>query len=708
MHAMLPALREELALLPGPVLADGQPSWTLHDPVRGQFFRIDWLTFEILARWSLGHRSLIAESIATATTLQAQPADVDDVVKFVTENQLVSLLGVDHAERLAAAAAKGRLSVLQWLLHHYLFFRIPLWRPDAWLGRWQQVADFFYRPAFLCGSAAALMLGVVQLVRHSDFFLTTLVNTFTPTGFLGYGVALILVKLLHELGHAFTAKRHGCRIPAMGVAFLVLWPMAYTDTNEVWRLTSRWQRLHVAAAGLVTELLVGTWALLAWGFLPDGELRGLAFVLCTTSLVATITINASPFMRFDGYFIACDLLDLPNLHGRSFALARWKLREWIFELGQPPPEQFSPRRRRALILFAWGTWLYRLVVFLGIAVLVYHFFIKAVGILLFAVEIGWFIVLPVWREVKEWRMLARIPVAGAVSRRRRPWLWKLALPGALLVLAFLPWPGRVTASALLRPADIWPLHVPGAAALADNQLVEGRPVSAGSPLVRLQPAELTSKARVAGLRLEQARWAAFSAGTEADTRASRLVAEEEAAAAEKQVQAIELELLRYAPLAPGNGVIRDTAPDLRVGEWLPADERLAHVVGKDRAIIETYLDEDQVRQIRPGQRGIFVAQGREGPVLEVEVIDIDADATRILPDARLAAAAGGHILARERQQQVVPEFAVYRVVLAVNSPWQEFQSHIWRGDVTIRTDATSRLTRYFRHAVMVLLRETGF
>jgi putative peptide zinc metalloprotease protein len=90
------------------------------------------------------------------------------------------------------------------------------------------------------------------------------------------------------------------------------------------------------------------------------------------------------------------------------------------------------------------------------------------------------------------------------------------------------------------------------------------------------------------------------------------------------------------------------------------------------------------------------------------VVAIDADATRMLPDGRLAATTGGHILARERQQQVVPEFAVYRVVLAVKSPWQELQAHIWRGDVTIRTDATSRLTRYVRHAVMVLLRETGF
>lgn len=708
MHALLPALREELSLLPGPVLSDGQPSWTLHDPVRGLFYRIDWLTFEILARWSLGHRSLIAESVATATTLQAQPSDVDEVVKFVTENQLVSLLGVDGAERLSTVAAQGRLSVLQWLLHHYLFFRVPLLRPDAWLGRWQHVAGFFSSVAFLRCSALALVPGVIQAVRHGGEFVATLVNTFTPAGLAGYGLALIFVKVLHELGHAFTAKRHGCRVPTMGVAFLVLWPMAYTDTNEVWRLPNRWQRLQVAGAGIVTELLVGIWALLAWGLLPEGELRGLAFMLCTTSLVATLAVNASPFMRFDGYFILCDLVDLPNLHARSFALARWRLREWIFRLRQPPPEQFPPRRQQLLILFAWLTWLYRLSVFLGIAVLVYHFFIKAVGILLFAVELGWFIVLPVWREVKAWPALAAAAPAAKARRAGWAWQWKLALLGVCGGLAFLPWPGRVTATGLLRPAEIWPLHVPGAATLTGSNLREGARVTAGSPLAQLQSADLAAKAQVAAVRLEQARWAAFSSGSGKISRAGRLVAEEEAAAAEKQLRALELELERFAPVAPGAGVIRDTLPDLRTGEWLPADERLAHVVGTDRAVVETYLDEEQVRRVQAGQRGIFVTQGREGPVLDLEVVSIDADATRVLADARLAATTGGHVLTREKQQQIVPEFAVYRVVLAVKSPWQELDSHIWRGNLTIRTEPYSRATRYLRQAVMVLLRETGF
>src|SRR5690606_33005699 len=128
-------------------------------------------------------------------------------------------------------------------------------------------------------------------------------------------------------------------------------------------------------------------------------------------------INASPFMRFDGYFLLSDYLQMPNLHARAFALARWDLRERLFGLGEPAPEHFRGNQRRALVLFAWATWVYRLVLFLGIAALVYHFFIKALGIFLFLVEIVWFIAKPLWSEIRAWR--ERAPQIARSQRARR-------------------------------------------------------------------------------------------------------------------------------------------------------------------------------------------------------------------------------------------------------------------------------------------------
>jgi putative peptide zinc metalloprotease protein len=328
----LPVLRDELRLSEGPALRDGQPTWTLHDPARNLFFRLDWMSMEILSRWSLDAEDAILESIKTGTTLTPSRGDITDFARFLADNQLVQPRGPGSAAALAARRARGD------------------------------------RSAF-----------VHQIARQWESFISSLVDTFSLSGLLSYGFAIFLVKVCHELGHAFTAKQSGCRVPTMGIAFLVMWPVAYTDTNETWRLRDRRQRLQVASAGIVTELVIAAWASCAWAFLPDGGLRSAAFVLATTSWVTTLAINASPFMRFDGYFLLSDWLDIPNLHDRSFALARWRLREWLFGLGEPRPEYFRPRLEKGLILFAWLTWTYRLIVFLGIALLVYYLFFKALA-----------------------------------------------------------------------------------------------------------------------------------------------------------------------------------------------------------------------------------------------------------------------------------------------------------------------------------------
>lgn len=697
----LPQLREELDLLPGPVLADGQPSWTLHDPVRNRFFSVDWPTFEILQRWSFDDPEAIAASIAAGTTLHLTADDVQQVARFLLDNQLLKPAGRDSARQLAERRARMEGSRFKWLLHHYLFFRVPLWHPDAWLDRWLPFTRLFASRGFAVLTLLALAAGLSQVARQWDGFLASLVDTFSWQGLAAYGVAVVVVKLLHELGHAFTAKRFGCRIPSMGVAFLVLWPMAYTDTNETWRLTSRWQRLQVASAGILTELVIAAWATLAWALLPDGELRSAAFVLATTSWVATLAINASPFMRFDGYFILSDWLDLPNLHERSFALARWKLREYLFDLGEERPEHFPPRREAWLIAFAWATWIYRLVVFLGIAVLVYHFFIKLVGIFLFLVEIVWFIAMPIRHELQAWR--ARWP---RIRSRRRS-LINLLLLGGLLVLLLVPWPGRLHTSGVLRAAEIWPVFAPGPAQVERLPFAEGARVPAGAELLGLATPELRLRREGLLARIAALRWQAASAGFDSESRALLQSRQEELATAMAELSGLDEELSRYTPKAPFAGRLRDLDPDLHAGQWLAAKERIALLVGEG-SLVETYLDEEQVKRIRVGDRGAFVSDAGEGPLLRLRVTNIDADATRVLADGMLAVQAGGHILTRQRGEQLVPEHGAYRVSLAVESPLESLAGQSWRGQVVLHARWEAPAWRYLRSALAVLVRETSF
>jgi putative peptide zinc metalloprotease protein len=200
---------------------------------------------------------------------------------------------------------------------------------------------------------------------------------------------------MHEMAHALTAKHLGCRVTSMGVALLVLFPVLYTDTTDAWRLHHRRERLAIVLAGIRMELHLALLATFLWSFLADGPLRSAAFFIATTSWLTSLAINLSPFMRFDGYYALADWLGAANLQPRAFALGRWRLREALFGLNEPPPEQLSRSREHIFILYGWATWIYRLMLFLGIALLIYYFAFKLLGIALFAVEIIWFVLLPV-------------------------------------------------------------------------------------------------------------------------------------------------------------------------------------------------------------------------------------------------------------------------------------------------------------------------
>jgi putative peptide zinc metalloprotease protein len=696
----LPTLREDLAIEPGPRLSDGQPSWTLHDPARNQFFQLDWPSFEMLSRWELGEPHEIIAQINRDTTLALDLSALHELLTFLRDQQLLQP-APGAAPALAASLSRQRGGWSQWLLHNYLFFRIPLVRPDRALRRAQPYVSFLFTRGFWWLTLFAAALGGVAAYRESERFVATLMDTLTWQGMAAYGAALIFAKTCHELGHAFTAKHFGCRVPTMGVAFLVMWPVAYTDTNEVWKLSRREQRLVVAGAGILTELAIAAWATLAWAWLPEGGPKQIAFLLSTTTWISTLVINGSPFMRFDGYFLLSDYLGIPNLHSRSFALARWDLRERLFHLNEPAPEHFSPRMHKGLVIFAWAVWIYRLVLFLGIAALVYHFFIKAVGIFLFAVEISWFIAMPLWRELKEWHN--RWPAIRQGGRVRFSALCALSL----VMLIFIPWPNRMLTSGLLQPQQRMALYAPVHAVIDALPVANGQAVAAGQPLLSLASPDLDLRAEEAGARQGALRWQSGAAAFDNTTRKNWQLLQDQLAHANAEQATVGADLQRYRPIAPYRGLLVDVDPDLRPGDWLKSQEPLGELIGEGGWQVVTYVDEDEIRRLAIGDRALFIAEGLGGPNLSAHVTSIDRNASRTLGEGALATLSGGHVLVRESNGILYPEQAIYRVVLGIDANVPA-TSQLLRGHVAIAGRWESPATRFLRTALAVAWREAGF
>lgn len=689
-----PPLRDDLKLYESAAYADGAPAWVIQDPVTNRFYRIGWLEYECLLRWHLPP-ARIAHEICTGTTLEVDEEQVLEFAKFLDQHNLLRATP-KKVELLQKKSGEAKWKSGKWWLHTYLFIRVPLVRPQRLLqtlAPW--VAPLFTWTALwlLLGATA---LGLVLVARQWDTFVHSFMDMLSPSGLAGFALALIVSKTLHEMGHALVATRLGVRVAHMGVAFVVLWPMLYTDTGESWRLRSHRQRLAISIAGISTELALAGLATLAWALLDDGMLRQSMLYLATTGWILSLALNASPFMRFDGYFILSDVLDFPNLHERAGATAKAFMRRRLLGLNDPDPEPLRPEVRWKLRLFAYLTWLYRLTVFLGIAFAVYYFFFKALGIFLLLVELWWFVAKPVWTEIMVWKK--RWPEVPAVNRIL---VWGLA--AGVLALAAFPWSADLKAPGVARaerqqiiyspqPARVLLMHAPG-------QVKEGDSL-AQLDMPDLQARQARTQASVTALSQQLPRLMGQEQGLDVQQATIRRLQEQLA-----ESRAIEEETARLHLKAEFAGQWGDVDRHLRAGAWINTRTPLGVLVDPESWIVDAYVDQQQVGRIAVGAKAGFWPQ-RWGRSLDATVIEVDSARSQQLPYAMLDARHGGTIATQPHEKESLPVQPVYRVRLKLQEAPAQLRE--LRGTVHISAERSSWLWHVVQNGLAVVIRESGF
>ncbi|TAK62822.1 HlyD family efflux transporter periplasmic adaptor subunit [Methylobacter sp.] len=697
----LPPLREELDLFPGPCAFDGSPTWTLYDPVNQHFYRIGQLENEILAHWDLNSPEAISEQISQQGLINVSVDDIQHLLQFLAGHNLLQSRGKEAVQRLVGQAKAAHHHWFTWLIHHYLFFKIPLLRPDRLLARTYPALRWIYQPAVLHVLIALVLVNLYLLIDRWDMFSRTFLHFFSTEGFVYYAVALALTKTLHELGHAYTAHRYGCRVSAMGVAFLVMMPVLYTDASDAWKLTSRRQRLAIGFGGIAAELGLAVLCTTLWHFLPDGPLRSSVFLMATTTWVMTLLINLNPLMRFDGYFLLSDYWGIENLQNRAFALGRWQLRRLLFGFLDEVPERFPAKTQRLLLIYAWCIWIYRFFLFLGIALLVYHFFFKLLGLFLMMVEVGWFIMLPIVKEVKYW----------LEHRQRMEWnrntLTTLSAILIVIGILFIPWKSRIEAPGLLKIAAHTELFMPLPAKLDRILVVKGETVKAGQALVQFSSSDLDSRIEQSKIKIESLRWELSFHGQEKNLINRRLVALTELESAGSEYDGLMDERKRLTVQAPFDGEVIEVNDLLNAGEWIAKDEPLLTVGQFDAYQIEAFLAEDHLGQIQSGAEAKFYPEQLDWPSMPCRIVRIDNAAALQLPPVFTSRYNGSIAIRGNNKDVLVPETSVYRVWLQPMETGEPINRAI-KGNVLIDGKPESIASSLWRQVAAVLIRESGF
>ena len=693
----LPALRQELRLKRDNVLN----RWLLHDPIRGRFHTIGQAAFTALSHWTS-----IPPDVFIARINQAEPEldftedELQHLTEFLLSEKLLDQKGSQDTERLAAHEAAMRKPWHEQLIHKYLFFRIPLWNPQSFLDRTGPIVSNWLRPSLFKFIACIGLIGLYFAARQWDSFLSTFLYFFTPQGFAFYGLTLVVLKIFHELGHAYAARHFGARVPVIGLAFLVMFPILYTDTTDAWRVQDKRSRTLINGAGIIVELSVAALSLFLWAFLPDGIFRSIAFFAATTSWLMSLFVNLNPWMRFDGYYLISDLLGVENLQKRGFEVGRWVMRNILFGLNEPLSENHSRKALFGMTAYAWSAWVYRFFLFLGIAILVHHIFPKAIGIVLFTIEIAMFIAMPIWREIKHW-WSQRMSILSHNRGRAT-----LAVSTLALMAFALPWPSTVSAPALIRPAYDTQLFPPIAAQVQTIQVENGQHVQKDDILISLESASLNHAKKIAVLELEiaQARWDQRAASLQ-DRQQGDLL-RDELDQKREALNSVTRELDRLTLRAPHNGVISDIPDSLLIGTQVQVPSALLRISDPSDIELIALPSERQADRLKHGNSFVFISDQFGQSKREGRLAELSPTADIYVTEPVLTVIGGGTIAVTEDEQgRAVADIPVFKVSGTLTG---EVLLREERGVVRIDAKPRSAARAVWNSAAGILLRETDF
>ncbi len=493
----------------------GRAYWVIKEPVGLNYFRFHEEEFAIL-NWLDGHRSLQSIRELFQAKFAPQRISLQELQQFVGmlhRSGLVISNGSGQGRQLRRRGDKKKRKERLGKLANVFALRFRGIDPERILNRLLPIFGWLFTPGALIGAMvfglSALLLVFVQWTKFQAK-LPSFEQFFAAENWLFLGVTMACVKILHEFGHGLSCKKFGGECHEMGVMLLVFTPCLYCNVSDSWMLPNKWQRVFIGAGGMYVELILASIATYLWWFSEPGVLNFLSLSVMFICSVSTVVFNGNPLLRFDGYYILMDIIEIPNLRQKSTeVLKRWFQKTCLgLELQDNP---FLPHRHKFWFgMFTIAAAIYRWVVVFGIIWFLNQvlkpYDLEAVGRVIAVAGLIGLVAQPIFQTYK----FLKTPGKAAKMKPKRV-VASLAVAAAIIgFVGFVPLPFHVDCAFEVQPRDAYQVRVIEPGVLVSFNKRPGDRVQAGEKIAQLQNIQLAideskneSDRALASVRLEQ-------------------------------------------------------------------------------------------------------------------------------------------------------------------------------------------------------------
>lgn len=617
-----------------------QTWYVLQDRSNERFHRFSPAAFSFIGLMD-GKRSIQEIWELSSSRLGDNAPTQPEVVLLLSQLHAADVLQCDippDTAEILTRYDKQRQGRWQRRLTNFFAWQFPLFDPERLL---QQFAPIV-RPFFSWWGATiwCLIVGPAVLVgaaHWSDLTANLIDRVTAPHNLVLLWLLFPVIKALHEFGHAFAVKVFGGEVHEMGIMLLVLSPVPYVDASAASAFANKWQRVAVGAAGMLVELVLASIAIVVWVSVEPGAVRTLAYNIVFVAGISTVLFNANPLLRFDGYYMLADILEIPNLRQRAQTYLGYLCERYLFGRDDAPAPHATAGERAWFVVYAVASFTYRvLVVFTILLYLTDQLFV--LGVVFAVLTAGTWFVLPLGKGMK---YLFTSPRIRRV-RGRAVGVSMVLVGGLVVALTLVPAPFRTRAEGIIWIPDEAFVRAEADGFVERVVAEPGSIVRPGDLLVICSDSTIETDVKVFEGQLQEIR-ARIREQLVDNLVKAKMLEEEQRYIEERLFRARErLSDLVIRSHAAGTFVLPKAA-DLP-GRFVKRGELLAHVVDLKTVIVRTIVDQGDIDLIRHQTREVHVRLAeRLADSMPAAITRVVPAASEVLPSPALGSEGGGQV-----------------------------------------------------------------
>ena len=618
----------------------GQLWYVMQDRSSGRFQRFSPAAYLVITLMD-GSRSVQEIWEVASAHLEDDALSQDEIMQLLSQLHNANVLYGDTApdyEQVSKRVDRMRRFKRAMGLINPLAVRFPLVDPDKLLS----ATSLLVRPLFSWFGAVlfilVVLLALIEAGVHWDELTGDVAGrVLAAENLLLLVLAYVSVKTVHELAHGYAVKRWGGEVHEIGIMFLVFMPVPYVDASDASAFQNKWQRILVGSAGILTEVFLAALAMFVWVDAEEGFLRSFAYNVMLIGGVSTVFFNGNPLLRFDGYYVFSDWLEIPNLGRRSSQYVGYLLQRHL--LGVKEPRNPAANRKEAawLLFYAIASFIYRMFIMVAIALFVASEY-PLVGFGLAIWSLFLIIFLPLYRQA---RFLVTSPVLQG-NRARAVGSVATAVLAIVAALFLVPLPYSTVSQGVVWTPDESAIYA-GADGIVSKILVAPDTTTRiDQPLIQLKDPLLETRAELLDARAHQLDIRHEALMIE-DLVEAKIVREKLMhAEADRALAHQNREELLVKAHAEGSLILKNYT-DLE-GRFVKKGEILGYIAELDDPVIYVIVDESQAHLVRSRVKNVEVrfADDLESVIPAVVRREMPA-LSDTLPSMALSTTGGGEI-----------------------------------------------------------------